>query len=208
MTIKKYKDRRARETEKIFMAALMELLKEKPLNHISVMEFTKRSNISRSTFYRHYHELAELKSEMEDELVWEFQQSIQNYQPPFSTEQMRILCIRILQFIVTHYEECMAFFRQENGEIRMEKIQKVLLDTFTLPEAHLNKMDQFGIIFIFTGLVNVLQFWLEGKRPVAVNDLVDYMVGSINTGFHFIEKPPEEPDIVAEFFKSMAGNED
>ncbi|MGN0702351.1 MAG: TetR/AcrR family transcriptional regulator [Lentihominibacter sp.] len=63
-------------TEKELLSTLKELLKNQPLDRITVKELTDRCGISRNTFYYHYHDIYELVDEY---LVNEAHQIIESY---------------------------------------------------------------------------------------------------------------------------------
>lgn len=56
-------------TEERIQGALLELLHEHPLADISVKELCARAYVARSTFYAHYHNVAEVLEQIEDTLV-------------------------------------------------------------------------------------------------------------------------------------------
>jgi AcrR family transcriptional regulator len=66
-------DRRVRRTHAALQAALVQLVEDRELAHISVADVAERAGVSRSTFYDHYrdvHELAEAAcTSMIDDLV-------------------------------------------------------------------------------------------------------------------------------------------
>lgn len=62
-------NRRVRITEKSMRAALTTLLKEKPINKISVRELSDMADISRGTFYVHYVDIYDMVNKLEDEFV-------------------------------------------------------------------------------------------------------------------------------------------
>ena len=54
----------------------MKLLKEKPVNKITVKELCERSQINRATFYTHYSDCFALLESIENELIDEFEKSL------------------------------------------------------------------------------------------------------------------------------------
>ena len=50
----------ANYTKKVLSMTLQELMKEKPLNNITVQELIERSSMNRKTFYYHFHSIADL----------------------------------------------------------------------------------------------------------------------------------------------------
>lgn len=68
MTGYKREDRRVKYTKQAIRESFLELLKEKPIDKISVTEICKRADINRGTFYSHYADPYDLKHQLEQEL--------------------------------------------------------------------------------------------------------------------------------------------
>ena len=62
----KTKDRRTQRTQHAICAALAELLKEKPLNKITIQEISEKADINRATFYHHYQDVYDLYDKLEE----------------------------------------------------------------------------------------------------------------------------------------------
>jgi AcrR family transcriptional regulator len=50
----------ARYTQQLLSAAIKELIKEKPLDEITVQELVDRANVNRKTFYYNFHSISDL----------------------------------------------------------------------------------------------------------------------------------------------------
>lgn len=61
-------DRRTRRTREALIGALLDLLREKPLNAITVTELTEAADVNRATFYTHYQDLFAMYSQLQDAL--------------------------------------------------------------------------------------------------------------------------------------------
>ncbi|NLA72026.1 MAG: TetR/AcrR family transcriptional regulator [Clostridiaceae bacterium] len=70
-------DRRSRRTTMALQQALVEMLLEKPLRDITILELTDKANISRTTFYLHYRNIDDLFEQMENSIYLQFEQIIQ-----------------------------------------------------------------------------------------------------------------------------------
>ena len=57
---KKENDLRVRVTNMLIRRAFMELLKQKPLQNISIKELCEKAEINRGTFYAHYTDVYDL----------------------------------------------------------------------------------------------------------------------------------------------------
>ena len=69
-------DARVRYTHMIINTSFVQLLKEKPLNKITVKAICEISNINRATFYNYYNDPYDLLEKIESELIYELQQLI------------------------------------------------------------------------------------------------------------------------------------
>lgn len=73
----KQQDHRTRVTKLLLRKALTELLRQKPIQSISIQELCGAAGISRGTFYAHYQDLYALRGALEDELLQEFRQALE-----------------------------------------------------------------------------------------------------------------------------------
>ncbi len=62
-------DPRVRYTQMIIKKAFWELLKQKPVNKITVREICDRAEINRSTFYKHYSDCYDLLDKLKEEAL-------------------------------------------------------------------------------------------------------------------------------------------
>ena len=69
-------DARKRYTQLVLKQALLKLLKEKPVNKITVKEVCELAQLNRATFYAHYRDCFALLESIENELIDAFEQSL------------------------------------------------------------------------------------------------------------------------------------
>lgn len=65
-------DRRVIKTRRTIKNALVSLMEEKELSAITISELSERALINRKTFYRHYREIGDVVSDIEQEILDEF----------------------------------------------------------------------------------------------------------------------------------------
>lgn len=70
-------DHRTRVTKMMIRRAFLDLLKEKPVQNISVMELCKNADINRGTFYTHYTDIYDLLSDLEEGMKADFQKALE-----------------------------------------------------------------------------------------------------------------------------------
>ena len=88
---KSHKDHRVRVTKMLIRRAFTELLRQKPIQSISVKELCEQADINRGTFYAHYTDIYDLRTQMESELMEDFQRTLdpfldQHGHPPTPAE--------------------------------------------------------------------------------------------------------------------------
>lgn len=64
-------DLRIKKTKRAIRTAFYELIKEKPLEKITVTEIAARAEINKATFYAHYETIHDLVDQLEQEAVAE-----------------------------------------------------------------------------------------------------------------------------------------
>ena len=69
-------DARLRYTQRILKESLLALLKQKPINKITVKEVCELAELNRATFYAHYSDCFALLEQIENELLEAFQDSL------------------------------------------------------------------------------------------------------------------------------------
>lgn len=85
-------NRQTIRSQKMLRTALLELLKEKPLQQISISEITDRADLARSTFYTHFETKDELLESILDEILDQFFESLykRNVLNPDADEDLEI----------------------------------------------------------------------------------------------------------------------
>lgn len=69
-------DQRTRLTRMLIRQAFTGLLREKPVQSISVKELCDRADLNRGTFYAHYTDIYDLLHQIEDEMMQDFQAAL------------------------------------------------------------------------------------------------------------------------------------
>jgi len=69
-------DARVRYTQRVLKESFLTLLREKPVNRITVKEVCELAELNRATFYAHYSDCFALLESIEEELLEAFRQSL------------------------------------------------------------------------------------------------------------------------------------
>jgi AcrR family transcriptional regulator len=157
------KDRRSQRTRYLLSAALVELIREKDYNSITVSDIIERANVGRSTFYAHYRDKDDLFVGEMDRLIEELSQRIPGQeQMPFFPS------LGLFRHVGEEYELYKALVWTPGIDLLMKHMQKSLSQRV---EQGLEKSGQKYEVplpvltsFIAGNFLILLKWWLENKR--------------------------------------------
>lgn len=103
------KDLRVIKTKAHLQEALLQLLKEKALDKITISELCKRANVNRGTFYLHYQDIPELFGEYFEELTADLRKAY--YEPYVLTDNKIENLLPDMVRIFHHVEKYKDFYK-------------------------------------------------------------------------------------------------
>ncbi|HXF86455.1 MAG TPA: TetR/AcrR family transcriptional regulator [Anaerolineales bacterium] len=180
---KKKKDRRIQRTRQALRAALLDLLKEKRYDDISIEEITERANVGRATFYLHYKDkedlLLEEFSEMANERArslaeipfsaWFPSEDATDNKPQKSVSPRPLLMV--FQHIKEHADMYYILLKSSRASRNIERIRKISIEAIVTFVQNKLANDPIPILFkvpveffaaYFSGaLLSAVEWWLE-----------------------------------------------
>lgn len=165
------KDRRIRKSKESLKNSLIELMKEKTVNSITVKEIVSTADLNRSTFYNYYCDIPDMLESLEEELYNEFlhilelhitkegiTRDIYNEAHKFIEDMCDV--------IKENVEFCKCVF-SKNGDISFlfkleELVENHIKDQ--LREEFDGKMDHLAYVYSFvkSGYIGILKSWIKG----------------------------------------------
>ena len=86
-------DKRILKTKNKLKSALVELLKEKKLDTITILELKKKKNINRKTFYLHYKNIPSVLNDIEENVINELKEKISTLELDINTLEQYIYSV-------------------------------------------------------------------------------------------------------------------
>ncbi len=177
-------DRRIKRTRRFLSLALVELLRQKPINQITVKELTDRTDINRATFYRHYQDIYDMLGQMEQELFEEFSQALGLEPPPTDEASLERLYFRIFAFVAERAELCGILFGANGNRSLLQRMENQVLDFCGLRrDGDQPVLDRFLATFLISGFISVVEQWLAEGMRVPPGELAAFIVRSTREGF-------------------------
>ena len=147
-------DLRIKKTKRAIRSAFYELIKEKPLEKITVREIAERAEINKTTFYAHYETVYDLVDQLEQEAVAEVISQLNTVQGLLSSPRA---FVRELYALLSKNQLCTEFFSapamaQFTAHLRnaiLEKVQQDGIDS--------TQYENIGavLVFIFNGIAGL-----------------------------------------------------
>jgi AcrR family transcriptional regulator len=149
-------DRRVQRTRQALRNALLELIKEKGYDSISVEEITQRANLGRATFYLHYKERARTISDIPFS-AW--LPALEN--PDHASENKPAPpLLMAFQHVTNHADLYRILLKNENSDRTLERIRKIISQAIT--EFMQKKLEDDPIPILFEVPIDLLAAYFSG----------------------------------------------
>ncbi len=188
-------DHRVRVTKLLIRKAFTQLLMSKPIQSISIKELCREAGINRGTFYAHYSDIYQLRQQMEDEMLEDFQQALKplleqgNEVPPLR------VTTRIFQCLRDNADVCaMTFgpygdkaFAARMIDVSREKYEQYYHRYFK--DVTPQKLEYY-YTFVSAGCMGMVEKWLNNGLNPSAEELAMAAERIMMLGIGFLE--PEE----------------
>lgn len=182
-------DRRTKYTKTVIRQALFELLKDKPINKITVTDICKLADINRSTFYSYYEDVYALLTQIQNELFENivFTLSSKNWFEDLLklVDENRDLC----QVLIGPHGDS-SFIRQlfYLGYDNSIKVWQKLY-----PNATATDMD-YSYAYLANGMIGILENWICSGYKQTIEEVGELIMGISMNGLNFLAHDAEKKD--------------
>lgn len=190
-----HEDPRVKRTRKLIQKGFLESLKEKGFLRLTVGDITERSEINRSTFYKHYRDKYDLRDRYVDEVVGEFVRNldIDFVSMPQITDESYFQRLR----------ECLVSFRDRreeylilwNSNLQERNVfeemlmlgAKKLEDSFeadeTIPKEKRPMFSFYARMFLTCMMVSI-RWWFTDGTWMGEDEFTHLMIRHMSRSFH------------------------
>ena len=171
-------DRRVQRTRQALRSSLIELIKEKGYDALSVEEITERANLGRATFYLHYKDKEDLLVDEFSEMLYERARTLAEI--PFSAwlpdlenqdqtteESLASPLLAIFQHVANHADLYRILPKNEKADRIFGRIRKI--STQAITEFIQTKIENDPTPLLFEVPVDLLAAYFSGALISCVN---------------------------------------
>lgn len=166
-------------TKQAIHTAFISLYRKHSFNQISVKELCIQTPVARTTFYSYYNNLAELKNEIEDELI-EGILEIAKHSIDDSPDKadMTSFFSKTLSYIKLHWDENYAFLIAQPNLSYITKWKDAIKYHLALRFPGRETMANYGLIFevIASAIIGAYTYWMEHPDEVDIPQFTDISI--------------------------------
>ena len=166
-------DARKRYTQMILKQSFLKLLKEKPVNKITVKELCELSQINRATFYTHYSDCFALLESIEEDLLEAFQQSLKLV----DSFDVTALIEAIYTMIERQQDACrVLIFQNACPNVLRRMIGMAHDESIAYWKRHLHHITEAELEMLYTHLSNgLMHVVVEGYEKYSREEVVRFV---------------------------------
>lgn len=173
-------DHRVRYTKMVIKKSLLELMKEKSINNITVTEICKLADINRNTFYCHYENQFELLESLEDEL---YKDIVQIVERDLKNNQTATLTCALCKYIKDNQRICKIILSDKGDQKLLERIMYISYD-YTKNAADIDdELFDNWYAFVAHGTISVIKRWINNglkESPDTVAAFIEKATSSVS----------------------------
>lgn len=171
-------DRRVLYTKMVLKQSLLDLLRMRPIEKITVKDICEKADINRGTFYTHFADPYDLLAQIENELVGEIMASIES---SLKADAISSLLVKILASIQKSSDLCTVLFSDYGDKAFLKRIinaargQSMAEWKKMIPSVNDEQMELL-YLFYASGCVAIIQHWvLSGMKesPQALSEMLE-----------------------------------
>lgn len=166
-------DRRVRKTRETLFDTLIQLLKEKEFERITIQEIADRADVNRGTVYLHFEDKYDLLNRCIESYLVRLNDSCLPIEPSESPEVSLLRTFRYLEdsadiYSVLIRSEGMAAFRLRLSELLRQGVEQQF--DRLVADDRLNK--EISIQFVTTAIVGLFEWWIARSMPYSAEEMV------------------------------------
>lgn len=186
----KENDHRVRVTKMLIRKAFTALIRQKPIQSISIKELCETASINRGTFYSHYTDIYDLQEKMQKSMLSDFQKALE---PLLNSKECTPLKITtgVFQCIKDNADICtmtLGPFGDKEFAARLIRVgQEKCLESYSKFYAGAShKQIEFFYAFVSAGCIGLLQKWLLEDRNSSAEEIAKMAEDIMMHGIGFL----------------------
>lgn len=187
------KDHRVRVTRTLIRGAFTQMLMQKPIQSISIRELCEMAGINRGTFYAHYQDIYDLRSQLENEIYADIQRTLSPLLSEDAHASQMDITAGIFQWMKENSDMCAMVLGEYGNKDFLGKVlelgQVVCKESYTrsFDSASPDEIEWF-YAYASSGCIGLLRKWLSENMETPAKEIASMAERLIVNGMGFLEK--------------------
>lgn len=180
---KRKEDRRVQMSKTFLKEALISLLDQKHISHITIKELCELADVNRSTFYAHYANIYELLYEMENDMIERLTITLEAYVN--HEEDPITLTTKLIEWIGQQQRTCEVLLSPHSHSSFEEKIRKIVHHYLMNDWKKIvtdERLFHYMSAFIISGSIEVVKTWLANEQDQSPKEIALLIYDLTNKG--------------------------
>lgn len=166
-------DRRVRKTREGLFEALIELLKEKKFERITIQEIAERADVNRGTVYLHFEDKFDLLNQCIDTYLQQLNESCRPIHPDESPETSML---RTFEYLESRFEVYSVLIQGDSlpaFRLRLSALlQQGVEQQFDLRVHDVRIHREIAVQFVTTAISGLFEWWIVRSMPYPAAKMV------------------------------------
>ena len=189
-------DHRTRVTRMLIRKAFTELRRQKPIQDISIRELCAAAGINRGTFYLHYKDIYDLRDQIEEEMMADFQKALSPLLETAQDVSPVKITTGIFQCLKDNADLCTVTLGDYGDKAFAYRLvntgrEKCLTAYSRFFAAATPKQIEFFYAFVSAGCIGLLQKWLAEGMATSAEEVAAMAEDIMMYGMGFFQKGSE-----------------
>lgn len=167
--------RNAVRSKKLIRGAFIELLSEKDISKITVVDVVKRAELSRNTFYAHYQDVYAVLEEIENDFIIEMNRYLDDAIKSHSFMEPLPLLEKFQKFIEKDLETNKLLLANQSANVFCEKLKRIFIARVVEKLQTTPVKDTQGFLVFLEcltgGFISLYQKSLKGETSLTLDEV-------------------------------------
>ena len=168
-------DNRVRYTKAILQQALLNILKTKHIDRVTIKELCEEAKVNRGTFYLHYATPNDLLMEIEQQFI---EENMTHFNPYFNEGYETGYLARLFSSVLKNKELCCIIMGKNGNPRFIERIQNMIrplsIDGWCREFPNYRREElEYVFDYIFTGSMRLILNWIEDNQGLSTEELAN-----------------------------------
>lgn len=165
-------DRRVQYTKRVLQEAVLELLKTKSIDALSIKEICELADVNRGTFYLHYTQPHDVLKEIEHNFIEENMATFMNY---WEKQRDMSTMVKIFACILQNKGVCSVLMGENGDPHFLHSLENLCRDAVVdewkkeFPQYERNSL-VFLFDFVFTGSMRLILKWINDDQGISAEE--------------------------------------